>query len=153
MEKIKNILKFNLVFSRFTNGVETAESVLLKSSPDYIIEKFKNFLGFEPIYKEIELTLEEKDFLIEYSKIWNNIDHKNILIYLLKTGNLNVKTLFDNFEKYIGDFDMITSKVTKGLHQKIESDLLDIILFDNRRYFEMMNRNIKLNSLLKNKID
>lgn len=153
MEKIKNLLKFNLVFSKFTNGSISAENVLLKSSPDYIIEKFKNFLGFDPIYKEIELTLDEQDFLIEYNKIWNNIEHKNILIYLINTGNLNVKTIYANFEKYIGDFDMITSNTTKGLHHKIEKDILDIIVFDNSKYFEMMSRDIKLNSLLKNKIN
>lgn len=153
MEKIKNLLKFNLIFSQFTNGASSAEEVLITSSPDYIFEKFKNFLGFEPVYKEIELTVKEQDFLIEYNKIWNNIEYKNILIYLINTSNLNIKNLYYSFEKYIGDFDMITSKTTNGLHDKIEKDLLTVIMLDNRKYIEVISRDIKINSLLKNKIN
>jgi len=152
MEKFKNLLKFNLVFSKFTNANIT-EDILLNSSPDYIIEKFKQFLGIDPVYKEIELNFNDKDFLIEYNKIWNNIEHKNILIYLLNTDGLNIKILYNNFEKYIGDFDMITSKITKGLHHKLEKYLLASIISNNKKQINIINRDIKINSVLKHKIE
>lgn len=152
MEKFKNLLKFNLIFSRFTNGA-TTEDILLNSSPDYIIEKFKQFLGIDPMYKEIELNVNDEDFLIEYNKIWNNIEHKNILVYLLNTDGLNIKILYNNFEKYIGDFDMITSKTTKGLHKKIEKTLLASIISNNKKQIEIISRDLKINNILKDKIE
>jgi hypothetical protein len=48
---------------------------------------------------------------------------------------------------------MITSKTTNGLHDKIKKDLLTVIMLDNRKYIEVISRDIKINSLLKNKIN
>jgi hypothetical protein len=40
-----------------------------------------------------------------------------------------------------------------GLHDKIKKDLLTVIMLDNRKYIEVISRDIKINSLLKNKIN
>jgi hypothetical protein len=130
--QIVNLIKFNVNFSKFIHNND-----LLSHSPDYILEKYNHWIGFEPtieckLYTPDDMT----DFFLKYWKRWGIFEEysvKNILMYLYSTRSMNLVLMSEKFEEYIGPMNMISDiPDKKGLHHK--SDLFINDVLENKYY-------------------
>ena len=145
--QIVNLTKFNVNFSKFVDHCD-----LLKQSPDYILEKYRHWIGFEPtvvhkIYTPDDMT----DFFLKYWKRWGIFEEyelKNILIYLYSTQNLNIVLMSEKFEEYIGPMSMISDTPDKrGLHH-VTHNFVDQVLEKNKDNIKVVLRNMKIESII-----
>lgn len=142
-------MKFNVNFSKYVDSCD-----LLKESPDYILEKYNHWIGFEPTVEYKMYTPDDMvDFFNKYSKIWKldtECYHKlkNILMYLYSTQNLSVLTLAEKFEEYIGPMNLISNIPDKrGLHTRTEG-FVSQVLEKNEENIKVVLRDMKLNNLI-----
>lgn len=145
--QIVNLTKFNVNFSKFVDYCD-----LLKQSPDYILEKYRHWIGFEPtvvhkIYTPDDMT----DFFLKYWKRWGIFEEyelKNILIYLYSTQNLNIVLMSEKFEECIGPMSMISDTPDKrGLHH-VTHNFVDQVLEKNKDNIKVVLRNMKIESII-----
>ena len=148
--KIVNLTKFNVNFSKFVDHCD-----LLKQSPDYILEKYNHWIGFESTVEHKLYTPDDMtDFFNKYWKMWRpstediNKKLKNILMYLYSTQNLNIVLMSEKFEEYIGPMNMISDiPDKKGLHHK--SDLfINDVLEKNKDNVKVVLRDMKIGSII-----
>ena len=145
--QIINLTKFNVNFSEFID-----KSELLSQSPDYILEKYNHWIGFNPT---IECKLYTPDdmttFFLKYWKRWGIFEEysvKNILMYLYSTQNLSVLTLSQKFEEYIGPINLISDIPDKrGLHTRTEG-FVSNVLEKNEENIKVVLRDMKLRTLV-----
>jgi hypothetical protein len=145
--QIVNLTKFNVNFSKFIHNND-----LLSHSPDYILEKYNHWIGFEPtieckLYTPDDMT----DFFLKYWKRWGIFEEyelKNILMYLHSTQSMNLVQMSDKFEEYIGSMSMISDiPDKKGLHHK--SDLfINDVLEKNKDNVKVVLRDMKIGSII-----
>jgi hypothetical protein len=145
--QIVNLIKFNVNFSKFIHNND-----LLSHSPDYILEKYNHWIGFEPtieckLYTPDDMT----DFFIKYWKRWGIFEEysvKNILMYLYSTRSMNLVLMSEKFEEYIGPMNMISDiPDKKGLHHK--SDLfINDVLEKNKDNVKVVLRDMKIGSII-----
>ncbi len=148
--QIVNLTKFNVNFSKFVDSCD-----LLKESPDYIIEKYNHWIGFEPTVDHKTYTPDDMtDFFNKYWKMWKpstediNCKIKNILMYLYSTQNLSLLTMVEKFEEYIGSLSMISDiQDKKGLHHRTEK-FVHTVLEKNAINVKVVLRDMKLKTLL-----
>ena len=148
--QILNLTKFNVNFSKFVDSCD-----LLRESPDYIIEKYYHWIGFEPIVEHKIYTPDDMTgFFNKYCKIWK-IDTegypklKNILMYLYSTQNLSILTMSEKFEEYIGPMTMISDTSNKpGLHHKTNK-FVDEVLEGNKNNIKIVLRNMKIDNIVR----
>ena len=144
LNKIINLLRFTILF----------KDNLYNQSPDYIIEKYDHFIGFEPtvvyrIYTPDLMT----NFFLKYYKRWKVDDSKKIdmiLKYLLSlqmgsSGNI-FQTMSKKFEEYIGELELISSEPKRGLHTNLENSIVSIIS-NNLEGLTPILRDLKLKSI------
>ena len=148
--QIVNLVKFNVNFSKFIWNND-----LLHQSPDYILEKYQHWIGFDPtaehkIYTPDDMT----DFFNKYWKIWRpvtrsiNLKLKNILMYLYSTQDMNLLKMSNKFEEYIGPMNLITDETDKkGLHPII-NDFVSKVLEKNKDNVKIVLRNMKIENII-----
>lgn len=141
LNKIYNLFSFNLIFSEFI-----LDNELYKHSPDYILEKYNRYIGFEPNSDFIE-SEDDKLAISTYEKIWKPKDCKRQIIYLNHSRSLNLFKMFDTFEKYIGPFNLIRENKEFGLHHNLELELKRIIDL-NKEGIKIVLRELKLSELV-----
>lgn len=146
LNKIINLLRFTILF----------KDNLYNQSPDYIIEKYDHFIGFEPtvvyrIYTPDLMT----NFFLKYYKRWkvdDSISEKidMILKYLLSLqmgSSVNIfQTMSKKFEEYIGELELISSEPKRGLHTNLENSIVSIIS-NNLEGLTPILRDLKLKSI------
>ena len=145
--QIVNLTKFNVNFSKFIHNND-----LLSHSPDYILEKYNHWIGFNPtieckLYTPDNMT----DFFLKYWKRWGIFEEysvKNILMYLYSTRSMNLVLMSEKFEEYIGPMNMISDiPDKKGLHHK--SDLfINDVLEKNKDNVKVVLRDMKIGSII-----
>ena len=145
--QIVNLTKFNVNFSKFIHNND-----LLSHSPDYILEKYNHWIGFEPtieckLYTPDDMT----DFFLKYWKRWGIFEEysvKNILMYLYSTRSMNLVLMSEKFEEYIGPMNMISDiPDKKGLHHK--SDLfINDVLEKNKDNVKVVLRDMKIGNII-----
>ena len=148
--QIVNLTKFNVNFSKFVDSCD-----LLKESPDYILEKYNHWIGFEPTVEHKMYTPDDMtDFFNKYWKMWrpsaNDINNKlkNILMYLYSTQNLSLLTMVEKFEEYIGPLSMISDVPDKrGLHHLTEK-FVSQILEKNENNVKVVLRDMKIGNII-----
>jgi len=145
--QIVNLTKFNVNFSKFVDSCD-----LLKQSPDYILEKYRHWIGFEPtIVHKIYTADDMTDFFNKYWKRWGIFEEyelKNILMYLYSTQNLSLLTMVEKFEEYIGPMSMISDTPDKkGLHHRTER-FVNEVLEKNKDNVKIVLRNMKIESII-----
>ena len=148
--QIVNLVKFNVNFSKFISNND-----LTSHSPDYILEKYNHWIGFTPTVEHKTYTPDDMTvFFNQYWKTWRpscddiNSKLKNILMYLYSTQNMNLITMVDKFEEYIGPVNMISDMVDKkGLHH-ITERFVDEVLDKNGYNITIILRDMKINSLI-----
>lgn len=133
IERIRNIFRFSICIC--------GDSSVLKSSPDYIMEKYDKFIGLELKNGLIDYDLLNSFKITEYKERWgcesDNI--KNILKFLfnfeflLEIRNrfnfhvlVSIVDVIEIFEKYIGPIGKITHK-TYGLHPSMEELVITLV--------------------------
>ena len=145
--QIINLTKFNVNFSEFID-----KSELLSQSPDYILEKYNHWIGFNPtieckLYTPDDMT----DFFLKYWKRWGIFEEysvKNILMYLYSTRSMNLVLMSKKFEEYIGPMSMISDAPDKrGLHQLTER-FVDEVLKKNKDNVKVVLRDMKIGSII-----
>ncbi len=149
--QLVNLTKFNVNFSRFISNNE-----ILHQSPDYILNKYNHWIGFEPTVEHKSYTPDDMtDFFNKYWKIWrpsvNDINSKlkNILMYLYSTQNMNLITMVGKFEEYIGHINKVSELPNKkGLHFKLD-EFVGTVLKENEDNIKIILRDMKINSLIK----
>jgi hypothetical protein len=73
---------------------------------------------------------------------------KNILMYLYSTENLNLLTMVQKFEEYIGPISMISDDDKKGLHQLTEGRFLPEVINLNKENITIILREMNLSELV-----
>ena len=145
--QIVNLTKFNVNFSNFVDNCD-----LLSQSPDYILEKYQHWIGFNPtigckLYTPDDMTT----FFLKYWKRWGIFEEysvKNILIYLYSTRSMNLVLMSEKFEEYIGPISMISDVPDKrGLHQLTER-FVGEVLEKNKDNVKVVLRDMKIGSII-----
>lgn len=143
--QIFNLIKFTVNFSEYA-GMNSLD----KQSPDYILEKFNHWIGFKPNCK---FDLDDdviKEFISSYEKIWGeSINIMPQLFYLYYSKSLNIDIMVSTFNKYIGDISNIRDYEQKGLHEKIETDLIPKIKQIQEKRINTILRELKINNIVK----
>lgn len=140
--KHMNLLRFNVNFSKY------ADCNLYDQSPDYIIEKYNHWIGFEPTSEHPYYTPDDcQTFIHKYYKRWGQRSEtvRRYLLYLKVSETLNMLKMAKYFEKYIGPIDMISSERKTGLHAVIEKDFIPKVLELNKENIKIIMRDIKIN--------
>lgn len=143
LNKIVNLLRFTILF----------KDNLYNQSPDYIIEKYDHFIGFEPtvvyrIYTPDLMT----NFFLKYYKRWkvdDSITEKinMILKYLLcSQPSIRLLNIVKSFEEYIGELESISSEPKRGLHTNLEN-IVNSIISNNLKDLTPILRELKLKSI------
>jgi len=152
-DQIVNLVKFNVNFSKFISNNE-----LLSHSPDYVLEKYNHWIGFNPTVDHKTYTPDDMtDFFNKYWKMWRpssddiNSKLKNILMYLNSTKNMNLLVMVNKFEEYIGPVSMISDiPDKKGLHHHtawIVGKFVDDVLKKNDDIKTVL-RDLRINSII-----
>ena len=147
--QIINLTKFNVNFSEFISNND-----LLSHSPDYILEKYNHWIGFNPtieckLYTSDNMT----DFFLNYWKRWRvyekySAEVKNILMYLYSTRSMNLVLMSEKFEEYIGPMNMISDiPDKKGLHHLTER-FVGEVLEKNKDNVKVVLRDMKIRSII-----
>jgi hypothetical protein len=147
--QIINLTKFNVNFSEFISNND-----LLSHSPDYILEKYNHWIGFNPtieckLYTPDNMT----DFFLNYWKRWRvyekySAEVKNILMYLYSTRSMNLVLMSEKFEEYIGSMNMISDiPDKKGLHHLTER-FVGEVLEKNKDNVKVVLRDMKIRSII-----
>ena len=153
--QIVNLVKFNVNFSKFIdNHNRGITEYLLSQSPDYILEKYNHWIGFEP---KVEYKMYTPDdmttFFLKYWKTWRlseiiNKSSKNILMYLYSTQSMNLLTMVEKFEEYIGPVSMISDTPDKrGLHHLTER-FVGEVLNKNVDNIKIVLRDMKISNII-----
>jgi hypothetical protein len=147
--QIVNLTKFNMNFSNFIHNND-----LLRHTPDYILEKYEHWIGFEPTIEYVLYTPDDMtDFFLKYWKRWRvyekySVKVKNILMYLYSTQSMNLLEMSEKFEEYIGPMSMISDVPDKrGIHFLTEIFIGDF-LEKNKENMKIVLRNIKIESIM-----
>jgi hypothetical protein len=147
--QIVNLTKFNVNFSKFIHNND-----LLSHSPDYILEKYNHWIGFEPTVEYKMYTPDDMtNFFLNYWKRWHvyekySIEVKNILMYLCSTQSMNLVQMSEKFEEYIGPMSMISDAPDKkGLHHRTER-FVDEVLVKNINNVKIVLRDMKIGSII-----
>lgn len=111
-------------------GILMMDKNILTKSPDYIEEKSLRFFG--QLGKNEFIKTPEK--WNKYCKVWkvdhNDFELMNIINFLY---DMNTKTVFKKFEKYICDFENINKNdLSYTAHAKLIEYINKNIDFDNR---------------------
>jgi len=145
--QIVNLIKFNVNFSNFIHNND-----LLSHSPDYILEKYQYWIGFEStieckIYTPDDMT----DFFLKYWKRWGIFEEysvKNILMYLYSTRSMNLILMSEKFEEYVGPMSMISDvSDKKGLHHLTER-FVGEVLEKNKDNVKVVLRDMKIGNII-----
>lgn len=144
LNKIKNLLGFNLNLNKFMDV-----GPLANQSPDYILEKYNHWIGFEPITDYPHYTPDGLvTFFNQYHRLWGDeiFNVKRQLLYLMETENLKILNMVNSFEKYFGPIDLISSVIKPGLHFKIERFQNDLLI-GNKENIKVILRDMRLKDL------
>ena len=147
--QIVNLTKFNMNFSNFIHNND-----LLRHTPDYILEKYEHWIGFEPTIECVLYTPDDMtDFFLKYWKRWRvyekySVKVKNILMYLYSTQSMNLLEMSEKFEEYIGPMSMISDVPDKrGLHHLTER-FVGEVLEKNKDNVKVVLRDMKIGSII-----
>lgn len=150
LNKLMNLIRFNANLSRYTDIGE-----LVSQSPDYILEKYQHWIGFNPITEEPTYIPDNCHQLIhQYSRIWGRFPTEKVkrhLFYLQQTNNMNLLNMVENFEKYFGPIELISSENKSGLHILIERDFISKVVEHNDEALTIVLRDMRLKSLITKK--
>ena len=141
LNKIANLLRFTIIYF----------DKLYNQSPDYIIEKYDHFIGFEPTVPYRIYTPDNMEtFFLKYQKRWgvNSPKIDMILKYLLscQMGPTDLKFRLRKFEEYIGGLELIQSEPKMGFHPNLE-DLIESIINNSSEEIKPILRDLKLKSI------
>lgn len=140
IDKLYTLFDFISLFSSVT------DSPLKNQSPDYICEKFKQYIGeFEKFEfpTNYEINSNDTDFITSYMSVWGGQNYLsvnkylllpfvNLLIFLSKanwdSGTLPSRKL-ELFKQYIGDYNLIKEHEEHGvgLHELLNRWLDDLV--------------------------
>lgn len=144
---------FNMIINLFSFNVNLSTFVdignLLHQSPDYVLEKYNHWIGFEPVTEYPNYTPDNcQHFLSQYYKIWGDYTTlRRQLLYLHQTQNLNLSQMVKHFENYIGPISMISSEEKTGLHPLLLEKFIPKVLELNQENIGTVLRDLRLQSL------
>ena len=164
--KIHNLLCFTMNFSKYSGMND-----LVYQSPDYILEKFNSWIVGEVPRKYWEFTRNYREFdfrdinlvdevsqlkdnqiftYMEYQRVWGKlVDDKlrRVLIYLMRTTDLNLFNCSNQFERLIGRISDINSGSGSSLHELVMRDVYPIVVLKNKFAIQTILRDLKINSI------
>lgn len=144
--RLLNLIKFNANFSTYIDN-----NSLLKHSPDYILEKYNHWIGFNPTINGPLYTPDKiSDFMLNYANRWGDSYKiaKRQLFYLKLTENFTILKMVNTFEKYIGSILDISNREKRGLHHNVESSFIPTILALNEEDIKIVSRDMKISSII-----
>lgn len=144
LNKLMNLIRFNLNLSKYADARS-----LERQSPDYILEKYNHWIGFEPATPHPHYTPDNlHNFLNLYRRIWGDHDQvRRHLLYLYQTKSMNLVQMVTYFERYFGPIDLISAIEKSGLHPIIESDFLPKVIEANKEKLTIILRDLRIKSL------
>ncbi len=122
----------------------------MHQSPDYILEKYVHWIGFEPVTDYPHYTPDElSNFFNQYHKLWGDdlFKVKRQLLYLIETENLQLIKIVNSFERYFGPIEMLSSEKKTGLHHTL-FEFGEEILLGNSVCLKNVLRDLRLKELL-----
>ena len=145
LNKIRNLLSFNINLNKHCDV-----GPLVKQTPDYIIEKYNHWIGFEPITDYPHYTPDNLiTFFNQYHRIWGDeiFKVKRQLLYLIETENLQLTKMVSSFEKYFGPIELLSSERKTGLHHNLNK-FSEEILLGNSIGLKIVLRDMRIKELL-----
>lgn len=144
LNRIINLISFNVNLSAYVDVGN-----LVHQSPDYVLEKYHHWIGFEPITEYPHYTPDVcQHFLNQYQKTWGDYTIvRRQLLYLNQTQNLHLLQMVKHFENYIGPIYMISSEEKTGLHALLLEQFIPKVLELNQKNIYPVLRDLRLQSL------
>ena len=144
LNRIMNLFRFNVNLSAYVDVGN-----LVHQSPDYILEKYYHWIGFEPVTDYPHYTPDVcQHFFSQYHKIWGDSSLvRRQLLYLNQTQNLHLLQMVKHFENYIGPISLISSEEKPGLHLLLEQQFIPKVLELNQQNLPAVLRDLRINSL------
>lgn len=92
------------------------DNLVFVNDPNYIKEKWNRFIGFNP-RRHFEPNSMDKNHHRMYVQKWGHYgDVYPQIMYLASEHYLRFDRMLENFERYIGPFEMINPNPARGLH-------------------------------------
>jgi hypothetical protein len=92
------------------------DNLVFVNDPNYIKEKWNRFIGFKP-RRHFEPNSMDKNHYRMYVQKWVHCgDATPQIMYLASDHYLRFDKMLENFERYIGPFEMINPNPARGLH-------------------------------------
>ena len=108
--RIVNLYLITFLISRWT------DNLVFVNDPNYIKEKWSRFIGFRP-RRFFEPNSTDKNHYRMYVQKWGHCsDVYREIMYLASDHYLRFDKMIENFERYIGPFEMINPNPAGGLH-------------------------------------
>jgi len=108
--RIVNLYLITFLMSRWT------DNPVFVNDPTYIKEKWNRFIGFRP-RRHFEPNSMDKNHHRMYVQKWFHCgDVAPQIMYLASEHYLMFDRMLENFERYIGPFEMINPNPARGLH-------------------------------------
>jgi hypothetical protein len=108
--RIVNLYCITFLISRWT------DNPVFVNDPKYIREKWNRFIGFRP-RRHFEPNSMDKHHYSMYIQKWGHCgDVTPQIMYLASEHYLRFDKILENFERYIGPFEMINPNPARGLH-------------------------------------
>jgi hypothetical protein len=144
LNKLMNLIRFNVNLSQYADV-----GSLERQSPDYILEKYNHWIGFEPVTPHPHYTPDSlHNFFNLYRRIWGDYDQvRRHLLYLYQTKSMNLVQMVFYFEQYFGPIDLISAIEKSGLHTIIERDFLPKVIEANKENLTIILRDMRIKSL------
>ena len=146
--KIRNVLRFSLLFSAHGG------SPINMHLPDYVLEKYKLLIGFNPIYDGKFPEVYQKSVLEninEYIDRWGidslNKIYPQILFISSVNSDFSFPNILINFEYFIGDIKNV-SDVNYNLHNTLEN-FISKYMSENKEDITKLKRDLKISDIVK----
>ena len=108
--RIVNLYLITFLISRWT------DNLVFVNDPNYIKEKWRRFIGFGP-RRNFEPNSMDKNHHRMYIQKWGHCGYVTPqIMYLASEHYLMFDKMIQNFERYIGPFEMINPNPARGLH-------------------------------------
>ncbi len=134
--RIVNLYLITFLISKWS------DNPVFVNDPNYIKEKWMRFIGFYPRRYFLPGSREDYDYKT-YVRKWGLTNNFHpIVMYLASEHQLKFDKMIENFERYIGPFEMINPNPAGGLHPNSMAAIPKILEQNSNKIKEVLRPRI-----------